>query len=219
LKKKVTYFIAGMLTFSSVPAMAASVVYSSIPDLNGNVSTLGWCSSCGTSNYQYLDPFTLSSGATITGFNLSKYIGGSYQTSNPLVFQIWNSSRSAVLFSTGSIAPTFFGPANGSSNTAIVTGSFSPITLSAGSYYASFVGTNIAINGYAGGNGGGGQLSQVGGGNFEARGDNIGYQLLGTSGVGAVPEPSTWALMLLGFGAIGFAMRKASKVRTTVSYA
>jgi hypothetical protein len=37
--------------------------------------------------------------------------------------------------------------------------------------------------------------------------------------VTAVPEPATWAMMLLGFGMIGFAMRKRSNVRTTVSYA
>ena len=35
----------------------------------------------------------------------------------------------------------------------------------------------------------------------------------------AVPEPATWAMMLLGFGVVGFAMRKRSHVRTTVSYA
>jgi hypothetical protein len=35
----------------------------------------------------------------------------------------------------------------------------------------------------------------------------------------AVPEPATWAMLLLGFGMIGFAMRKRSNVRTTVSYA
>ena len=35
----------------------------------------------------------------------------------------------------------------------------------------------------------------------------------------AVPEPATWAMMLIGFGGIGFAMRRRSKVRTTVSYA
>lgn len=28
----------------------------------------------------------------------------------------------------------------------------------------------------------------------------------------SVPEPSTWALMLLGFGATGFAMRRSRKV-------
>lgn len=34
---------------------------------------------------------------------------------------------------------------------------------------------------------------------------------LQSPGVGAVPEPSTWALMLLGFGAIGAAMRRRPK--------
>lgn len=37
--------------------------------------------------------------------------------------------------------------------------------------------------------------------------------------LGAVPEPTTWAMMLLGFGGIGFAMRRRAKVRTTVAYA
>jgi hypothetical protein len=35
----------------------------------------------------------------------------------------------------------------------------------------------------------------------------------------AVPEPANWAMMLIGFGMVGFAMRKRSNVRTTVSYA
>jgi hypothetical protein len=30
----------------------------------------------------------------------------------------------------------------------------------------------------------------------------------GAIAFGAVPEPSTWAMMLLGFGAVGFAMRR-----------
>ena len=37
--------------------------------------------------------------------------------------------------------------------------------------------------------------------------------------IAAVPEPATWAMMLIGFGGIGFAMRRRAKVRTTVSYA
>ena len=31
---------------------------------------------------------------------------------------------------------------------------------------------------------------------------------LGTANNGAVPEPSTWAMMLMGFGAIGVALRR-----------
>lgn len=39
-----------------------------------------------------------------------------------------------------------------------------------------------------------------------------------TGDVGAVPEPATWAMMLLGFAGIGFAMRRRSKIKTTVAY-
>ena len=35
----------------------------------------------------------------------------------------------------------------------------------------------------------------------------------------AVPEPATWALMLVGFGGVGFAMRHRRKVAVRVSYA
>ena len=36
---------------------------------------------------------------------------------------------------------------------------------------------------------------------------------------GAVPEPTIWVMMLLGFGGIGFAMRRRTKVRADVSFA
>ncbi len=36
---------------------------------------------------------------------------------------------------------------------------------------------------------------------------------------GAVPEPATWALMLLGFGLVGGAMRSKKRQKVTVSYA
>ncbi|WP_126174642.1 PEPxxWA-CTERM sorting domain-containing protein [Altericroceibacterium xinjiangense] len=35
----------------------------------------------------------------------------------------------------------------------------------------------------------------------------------------AIPEPTTWAMMLLGFGAIGFAMRKPGRRKVSASYA
>lgn len=48
---------------------------------------------------------------------------------------------------------------------------------------------------------------------------NAGAATLLVSEFGAVPEPATWAMMIVGFGMIGFAMRRRSNVRTTVSYA
>lgn len=35
----------------------------------------------------------------------------------------------------------------------------------------------------------------------------------------AVPEPATWAMMLSGFGMIGFAARRRQRVKTTIRYA
>lgn len=41
-----------------------------------------------------------------------------------------------------------------------------------------------------------------------------------TTALGAVPEPATWAMIILGMGVVGFAMRRRQKiVTTTVAYA
>ena len=60
---------------------------------------------------------------------------------------------------------------------------------------------------------------------FEVVGNAVRINLSGQT-VGAndflsigVPEPSTWALMILGFGAVGYSMRRRGQVRTTVTYA
>ena len=37
--------------------------------------------------------------------------------------------------------------------------------------------------------------------------------------VGAVPEPGTWAMMLLGIGGVGFSLRRRTKRQTTLRYA
>ena len=53
-----------------------------------------------------------------------------------------------------------------------------------------------------------------GGGGFEL--DNI---VLNGTATGAVPEPATWAMMLVGFGAIGGALRRRQKVATRIRFA
>ena len=42
-------------------------------------------------------------------------------------------------------------------------------------------------------------------------GANINLVLLGTQAAGAVPEPATWMMMLIGFGAIGWSVRRGRK--------
>ena len=41
----------------------------------------------------------------------------------------------------------------------------------------------------------------------------------GALSAGGVPEPSVWAFLILGFGAVGGAMRRSTKVRTRVRFA
>lgn len=45
------------------------------------------------------------------------------------------------------------------------------------------------------------------------------YTLNIASAIGTVPEPATWGMMILGMGAVGFAMRRRQKVRTSVRFA
>lgn len=58
---------------------------------------------------------------------------------------------------------------------------------------------------------------------FGGSADHVGYdQITFGSAVApgsAVPEPATWAMMLAGFGMIGFAARRRSAVTTAVTYA
>ncbi|MFM6854352.1 MAG: FxDxF family PEP-CTERM protein [Sphingopyxis sp.] len=67
--------------------------------------------------------------------------------------------------------------------------SIGPITLGAGTY-------SINVNGNSGPDG------------FYA----------GSLSLGAVPEPATWAFMILGFGLVGGAMRRRKSVRTNVAF-
>jgi len=44
--------------------------------------------------------------------------------------------------------------------------------------------------------------------------DDPGFIFLDSVSIAAVPEPSTWAMMLIGFGAVGFAMRRRNRLAT-----
>jgi len=45
------------------------------------------------------------------------------------------------------------------------------------------------------------------------------YNVTFAAATGAVPEPATWAMMLMGFGAVGFAMRRRQSVATRIRFA
>jgi hypothetical protein len=64
--------------------------------------------------------------------------------------------------------------------------------------------------------GGIGRVVIAAGGNGYIMIDNHGY---GANAIAAVPEPATWALMIVGFGFVGAAVRRERKVTARVSYA
>ena len=56
--------------------------------------------------------------------------------------------------------------------------------------------------------------------NYTSRGQgSYGGNLAFAPAVSAIPEPSTWAMMILGFGAVGVAMRRRRKDIVRVAYA
>ena len=55
--------------------------------------------------------------------------------------------------------------------------------------------------------------------NLSSGGNTNGLRVTTAAVAGAVPEPATWALMILGMGAVGFAMRRRKNVNMTVRFA
>jgi hypothetical protein len=85
--------------------------------------------------------------------------------------------------------------------------------VTAASFYAGFYnGTSFLLNGFGGLNNFQTGYSVANFGGF------AGVTYTPVASAAAVPEPASWAMMILGIGAIGFAMRRQN-VATRVSYA
>lgn len=190
-------------------AMADPVVYQSVPDLLAGTNA-SWCSDCyGGGVYEPLDQFTLSSGATITSFDLAQQLYG--QTTD-FTIEIYNSDHSAIVFSQA-VSATLTYEVN---NTVIAHASVTGLSLASGTYWAGFIAPVMYLQGFDTGNGSliDSTPPHTGGGTF-ALGGNTGYIFYGAA-EGGVPEPASWAMMVGGFGLVGGAMRRR---KTTISFA
>jgi hypothetical protein len=220
--KSLTALMAASAMMIAAPAFAASTIqiYNAPAGLAGNQS---WTGTLGLN-------FTVNSSVSVT--QIGVFDSGSDGISSNLFATIFDSSGHALF------APVEFAAGTPSSGGAYI---FAPLsyTLTPGTYQLASWGfgdngQNYNYGFFADGNGGpitfnsdNGALTAVSttysnpgtGGVFATNADNGTTRYGSATFTVAVPEPATWAMLLLGFGMIGFAMRKRSNVGTTVSYA
>ena len=209
---KVRNLTIGLLGACAAAALAgashASVLYDDGP-LNGTIDA--WTINFG---YQVSDSFTLTKTSTLTGVNFGVWSFPG-DTFNTVDWSIGTAAYGSASSGTGSVT-------NGAQTTngfgyQIATDSFSlpNITLGPGTYFLTL--QNAAVNTgdpiYWDQNNGPsqafensvGDLNQYPGGGAEA------FQILGNTG--AVPEPATWTIMLMGVGLLGGALRTSRKAQ------
>jgi hypothetical protein len=191
----------------STAPVSAAVLFQSIPDLTANPLTNAWCSSCG-GEFRVFDTFTLSSGSVIQSISFN--VQTSYYFPTSVDVSIWSMSGSlpgSQLLGQNFAPASFVSVVNNPNDTSTVTVNVGSWALAAGTYDISFYNPqNLGVPGYGGGSG---LLYQQGEG-FHA-GHSAGFVLDGVAAV--VPEPSTWAMMFIGFMGLAFATRRKAKLQ------
>jgi hypothetical protein len=197
----------------AAPANAATLINTGVASPAGNQ----W----GMDGFQYLAAeFSLSSADTIR--SVEGYIGGIVpQIVTIKIFGDGGDIPGSVLYS-GSFASAIT-----SAGAAQWQGLFGQNwALNAGTYWVGFEGTatnTVAYYGYLNGSAPNPLLNEafsVGGTSPYGGQDNLDLSIRITSDLAAgVPEPSTWLMMLVGFGAIGFAMRRKQRQTVRINFA
>lgn len=195
------------LTLSS--HASASVVYTS-GSTNGTVNAYRI-----NSIYAVSDQFILTSAATITGFTF-----GGWTYPNDLITNVTYGFSNSPDFASDGVASLLGGAALGPSygigfyDVRDYTATISSVFLNPGTYYFSL---QNAVT--SGNNGGFWDQNGSAGVSFQSNNGALGIThafTLTSDSVPAVPEPTTWAMMLLGFAGIGFAMRRRRPSATAV---
>lgn len=177
-----------------------------------------------SSNQNFLVMIELASATNITGFEI--FSGAGYADPGDSIrvkirADVAGSPDASNLFSfTNPVSGV--SPVSGYNEIVKVTSNFSAVSLAAGTYWFGLSGDNETQVWATFGSGG--QLASQ----RQLSGDEVvsnpgigrfAFNVLGDTGVaGAVPEPSTWMLLLLGFGGIGWSMRSRSRQTARVRY-
>lgn len=199
----------------SVPTQA-SVLVNNSPDATGFVASFN--ASNRATGQNFLFRFTLTSAAKLTGASIYSTFGAA-AVGDGVVFKLRSDAGgqpSAINLATFSSTLDAVDNLGSTANPALrrLHASFMSGVLAPGTYWGGLSGTNeigmdIAFNGS-------GQLWQLSGDNNQFALGSAPFQI---EGIGAVPEPATWAFMILGFGLVGGAMRSARRQTVRVTYA
>jgi PEP-CTERM motif len=216
---KLTSSVFFVVAVAMVAAPAqAGIFYQSISDLTvaPNIAE-GSCSTCSGSGSQWTgEAFSLSSTETVRSIEftvatatfpasvtLGFYDLGGSMTVGPQVGANFTLSTSSYVTITPGSQPTNI-------VTALLPGGGQ--TLTAGTYLLFITSSNLALPEYLGSGNGifvdDGVLDLAPGQTYKPLGNS--YDI-GVALSNSVPEPSTWAMMLLGFGGLGFACHRASR--------
>jgi hypothetical protein len=179
----------------------------------------GACSHCGdgglNSNFRGFAHFTLAADAVLTDLDweINTSADGGVDT---IRVSLWNADRSLLLFSNdyalGDITETPLAPPVNGSIFAIESVSLPDIAVGAGAYQLSIVGFGASSHQYIWlGAYGGADSWFDGNGNEGAIDATLTLRLSDNSA--AVPEPSSWAMMICGFAAAGSILRRRGAVR------
>ena len=215
--------VLGALTASGANA---SVVYQSIPDLTVTPTANGYCSQCSSDGQFVGQTFSLASNASITSllFDVTSY----YNFPTDVTVSFFSDAGGvlgAQLFSQTFTPAQFASDTPTANSTDIVGLNLSgPLNLVAGSYDVFFSNpTDMAIPVYSGSGAifsttpltltTGTKYNKLN--DFNGNTSSVGVVLFS----GPVPEPATWAMMLMGFGLIGFGLRNRRKPTVRVTYA
>lgn len=203
--------VAALAMAAAVPAQAATI-FQSLPDLTVAPVVAGYCSSCNAFlPFRIYDQFSLGSDAIINSVTFALDTGFYAGNSVNVGFFARNDALPGAQLASFDFTPAQFSafvPIETTERTrALVTVDIGALSLAAGNYSISFYNPNgLSIPAYFNP---GGALYQSG--NFFQASQfypdrSAAFSL--DSAAGAVPEPASWALMIVGFGLVGGTMRR-----------
>lgn len=194
----------------NVTAVSAETLWDNGSSLNSSMRCNQNGSVCGDTGVTIYDDFSLYNSANITGFTYDSSFSGSYVSTN---WSIWKSNPSINFAAGPAFSGTIAGRLTSLSRFADlrVTVSGLSVDLGPGTYWlglqnnltsgvSSYLSSNTNRLGVAIALGNSGTQ-------YGALTNDASFSVIGTAAVAAIPEPTTWAMMLVGFGMIGATAR------------